>query len=142
MAIESSYTAQWLYETLDGDATLMALLGSGERIYEQPAPQESAFPFVTFQLQSDVDVMTVDTRNRIFVDQLWLIRATTDSTSFAASKAIANRVDFLLQNANGAADGATVYHCSREESFRLVEIDNGKQYRHLGGIYRIIIQKG
>lgn len=142
MAIENAYAAQWLYETLDGDATLMGLLGSGERIHEQPAAQESAFPFVTFQLQSDVDIMTADTRNRIMSDQLWLVRATDATASFATLKTIANRIDVLLQNANGSADGATVFHCSREESFRLTEIDNGKQYRHLGGIYRIIIQKG
>lgn len=142
MAIESSYTAQWLYERLNGDVTLKTALGSGARVHEQPAPQDSLFPFITFQLQSDVDVMTGDTRNRIFSDELWLIRATTDSTSFLPLKVIADRMDLLLQNADGAADGAIIYHCSREETFRLVEIDNGKQYRHLGGIYRIITQKG
>jgi len=139
LAIESSYAAEWLYDTLTGDATLMALI---EGVYEQPAPESSAHPMVVFNLQSDVDTVTGDSLNRIFSNQLWLVRATVEDTSYATAKTIADRMDTVLQNANGTADGATIYTCTREETFRLVDVENGKQYRHLGGMYRLIVQKG
>jgi hypothetical protein len=109
-------------------------------VYELPAKQGAVYPLVAFNMLSAVDVVTADISNRIMSNQLWVIRGIVDDVSFAVAKTIAKRIDAVLQGSNGTADGATIYACHREESFRLVEDDNGKQFRHSGGIYRVQAQ--
>lgn len=137
MADEPSNVAQWLYERLTADTQLMAVVTG---VFELPAKQGSVYPLVAFNMLSAVDVVTADINNRIMSNQLWVVRGIVDDVSFTVAKTIAKRIDAVLQGASGAADGATIYSSQREESFRLIEDDNGKQFRHSGGIYRIQAQ--
>jgi len=49
-------------------------------------------------------------------------------------------VDAVLHGASGTATDGTVIACVRERAFEMVEMTDGVQYRHLGGIYRVLAQ--
>jgi len=137
MADETSRVAQFLYETLSSDMELMSL-ASG--VFEVPAPQGVPYPLVCFSMLSASDSTTGDTLQRIFSHQLWTVFAVVEDVSFSVAVPIIDRVDELLEGTSGLTDGATIYNVSREGSIRLVEEVEGKQYRHLGGEYRILAQ--
>jgi hypothetical protein len=42
-----------------------------------------------------------------------------------------------LQGAAGTVTDGEVWGCGREQPFVLVETNAGKQFRHLGGVYRV-----
>lgn len=138
MASESQRVARWITQTLNADVVLMALITG---VYEQPAKQGSLHPMVVFNQMSEVDIATGDSLKRIMTNSLWLVRGVVDDTSFETATSIADRLDTLLQNASGTADGADIFHCSREQGYRMVDDTSGKQFRHLGGIYRIFAQR-
>jgi hypothetical protein len=134
---ETSYVAEWLYETLSEDVTLSGLVTGG--VHEDPAPQGSAFPFLVFSLISALDVQ-VHNAMRIMVDSLWLVKAVDQNGSFSRTRTIMNRVDEILHRASGNLGDAFIYSCVREESIRMTEVDDGKPYRHLGAQYRVHVQ--
>lgn len=135
--MESSVIARWLYETLHGDVTLMGMVNG---VYEQPAPLTSQYPMVIFSQQYETDVVTGDSHNRIMSDQSWLVRAIVEAPSYASAIDMAARIDALLEGSSGSPTGGLVIKCVRTNGFRGPEVNNGKEYRHLGGIYRLLAQ--
>ncbi|MBP8291937.1 MAG: hypothetical protein KAX65_04140 [Caldilineaceae bacterium] len=128
----------WLYTKLHGDATLLALVPGG--VYTWPVPATYSGQYVLYQMQSGVDIRGVGP-SRLGVNGLWLVRVVAEALSFGGNlQTAANRLDVLLQAASGTATGGTVWSCVREQPFQLVELANGRQFRHLGGIYRLWVQ--
>lgn len=132
------FTAEtWLYTKLHGDSTLLGLCPGG--IHTWPVPTTFAGRYVLYQNQSAVDVRGMGPA-RIGVNGLWLVRVVDEALSFGGSlQTAADRLDVLLQAASGAVTGGNIWACVREEPFQLVELADGRQYRHLGGIFRIFL---
>lgn len=128
----------WLHAVLSGDAALQGLVGG--RIYEQPAPEEAAYPMIVFQNQ------VLEDRNslhgfRMYSIGVWLVRAVGECTSYDPLRAIANRIDAVLHKGAGEVPGmGRVLSCTREGPYALPEQDGDRQYRHLGGLYRIEVE--
>lgn len=135
--IETLRVDQWLYERLSGDTTLSNLVGG--RIYSYLAPQDAVLPFVLFSHQAGHDVRGVGPA-RIMTSLVYQVKAVGQGHSFGPLKAIADRLDTLLQGASGSVVDGTVLMCVREQPVEYVETDDGVQYRHLGGLWRIIAQ--
>lgn len=125
----------WLYGVLIGDVTLTGLVGA--RVYGHLAPQEATFPLVLFAMRSGVDVQTLGP-NRIMSNLVYVVRGVTESSSFGTPlSVIAERIDVVLQAKSGTTAAGAVYACVREQPYTLIEMSKGRQYRHLGGIYRL-----
>lgn len=138
MADELTRVDQWLYETLSGDAALGSAVGT--RVYADVAPQGAAFPYLVFSYQGGSDKRGVGTA-RYFVEALYLVKAVRQGESYQPLQTVMDRVDALLQGSSGGtATGGTVYASVREQSVRFPEVTEGRQYRHLGGVYRITVQ--
>lgn len=135
--IETLRVDQWLYERLSGDTTLSNLVGG--RIYAYLAPQDATLPFVLYSHQAGHDVRGVGPA-RIMTSLVYQVKAVGQGGSFGPLKAIADRLDTLLQGASGSVVDGTVLMCVREQPIEYVEIEDGVQYRHLGGLWRIIAQ--
>ena len=135
--IETLRVDQWLYQLLSGDSTLSGLVGG--RIYGYLAPQDAALPHVVYSHQAGHDVRGVGPV-RIMVSLVYQVKAVGQGGSFAGLKAIADRLDQLLQGASGSVVDGRVLMCVREQPVEYVEVDSGVQYRHLGGLWRIIAQ--
>jgi len=136
--IESARVEQWLYELLAGDQTLAGLVSG--RIYGYLAPPGAALPLVIYSYQSGHDVRGVGP-TRVMAEATYQVKAVDRGPSFANVKAIADRLDSLLQGASGDVVDGQVLMCVRENQVAYVEVDSGIQYRHLGGLYRIVAQE-
>jgi hypothetical protein len=136
--VETLTVDRWLYQTLTGDTTLMALVTD---VHTWPVPQGAALPYVLFQEQAARDVQGMGAE-RLWATGSWLVRVVSESASWGGDlEAAAKRIDTLLQAQGGTVSGGTVFVCVREHPFRLVESAQSRQFRHLGGIYRIMARQ-
>lgn len=135
--IETTRIDEWLYTLLSADTELNAVVD--DRVYGYVAPQGAAMPFVLFAYQGGRDVRGVGP-SRIMASALYQVKVVGEGASFSGLEAIADRLDALLQGASGSVTDGAVLMCVREQPIVYVEVDNGVQYRHLGGLWRIIAQ--
>ncbi len=135
---ESQPTAgsAWLYGKLSGDETLAGLVGS--RIYEDVAPPKAAYPLIVYHVQDGHDVNGV-AGARILTQEVYVVKAVHRDTSYSSLKAIAKRIDELIHTASGQTTDGDLVACIREQPLKFLAIEDGVEYRHLGGIYRLWI---
>ena len=145
MADESTRIDQWLFETLKADATLTALIGGSTtpRIYADMIPAAAAYPAVTFQNQATTDVLGATEATRIMVNGVWAVFGIAETGTWVGDlQDIADRIDTLLHaSSGGTADSLTVFTSYRIQGLRLLEERDGRQFRRLGGLYRVIAQR-
>ena len=122
-------TAQWLYNTLTGDATLMAAVTG---VYADVAPPEADYPFVVTQAVAADDVLGVGSAY-IMTTERYTVRVIGVDT-FSAIETAANRINTILHRTSGATATGSVLACVRESYDRITEVDGGK-------IYRVIMQR-
>lgn len=140
--IETVRVEQWLYGLLTSDTGpggVSTLVGG--RVYAYVAPSEAAFPLVVYSRQAGHDVMGIGTA-RIMASEVYQVRVIgkAATVSFGTIKAIADRIDVLLQGANGSAVDGRILSCVREQGISYVEVAEAGVYSHLGGLYRIQVQ--
>lgn len=135
--IENMHTQRWLKETLNADTALMTIATGG--VLDQVSDNflDAAYPMVTFQAQSPGTVLRGVGLIEVWVDTLWLVKASCIGSSFAPIVAAAARIHALLHGRlNITLPDGFLVECYREDTFQLGSVQGGKQYRHLGGIYR------
>jgi hypothetical protein len=126
---------EWLYATLSADGTLAGLVG--DRITGTLSPELLVMPYVTFLMQSSRDVSAVG-GIRISTDNLYLVKAVGQTSTWDDLKPIASRIDYLIHRPGSVmVEGTGSLTCTRERVHQMAEVDEGLQYRHLGGVYRI-----
>lgn len=125
----------WLYGVLSGDSTLSGLVGG--RISNTLSSTALTPPYVTFLMQSSRDV-TGHSGDRISTDNLYIVKAVSQTASWAQGRALAARIDLLLHRpASVVTTGGGSLSCTREQIVQYPEVQDSIQYRHIGGIYRI-----
>jgi hypothetical protein len=128
----------WLYATLSADTALAALVGT--RIFAESAPDKTVFPFVTFNWMAGHDVNIIE-QFRILTHALYLVKGIDEGRSITTLKSIADRIDAVLHGKEQIVIGdATLLMCNREQPFSMAETTDGKEYRHRGGQYRLLMQ--
>lgn len=115
--------------------------GLATRIYGDLAPTDAVYPFIVFQCQSPPrDIRGVGVV-RVMVDTLYVVKAVAQTTSYAPLVGVAKVIDQAMTAPDVVAVGdGFVLSSVREDQFQLVEVDSGKQFRHLGGQFRIQAQ--
>lgn len=129
----------WLYDTL----TTVPLAGvSG--VYEDAAPEgatDSDDVWVEFEAQAGgLDVAEV-AEQRIWTEFAFLVRAVTRGRSTVALKAIATEIDNRLHRANGTTADGQVISAVRTQEEQDHWLEQGVEYRSLGGIFNLIVQR-
>jgi hypothetical protein len=125
---------RWLYQTL----TTPPITGVGT-VSEHPAPQGSPQPVITYSLQAPDDLMVVG-EDRVWAAMLMLVTVSKATESTRSLMAIADEIDRRLHGADGVADDGRVISSVRQTLFHADEINDGVQYRRLGGIYELLVQ--
>jgi hypothetical protein len=121
---------------------LVAFGGPGApRVFQDEAPVEVVEPFAVYNWQNpgvgdDEAIGAI----RVWVDQLWVVRATKQTHDWADLEAAATAIDGALHATAGAVTGGSVVSSTRVGPFALIERVAGKEYRHLGGTYRLLVQ--
>ncbi len=138
--METVRAEAWLYGLLTADTELSALVDS--RVYSGAAPQGAALPYVVISHQSGRDVLGVGT-TRIMSHLIYLVKAVGQGQSYVSLEPIADCIDAALHGASGSVAGvdgagAELLACTRAMTVAYAEIDEGIQYRHLGGLYELV----
>lgn len=132
--LEAAAAEEWLNATLNGDATLLAAVPSG--FYDTlPAPN-TPYPVGIYQFMSGIDYAAVGAF-RIWQSMVYMVKVIGETADFATLNAAIARLDALLHRASGTSASGTVWSCTREQSIRLPDAIEGRQYRHSGALYRI-----
>lgn len=118
---------------LKADATLTTLASGG--VFDAPAPQGSAPPFITIQLITGMPAYTMG--QRAWDDRVWQIKGITTGTSKALGGSISDRIDSVLTDQQISVTGTTLMYLRREQDFDYPEVSDGQTYHHIGGMYRL-----
>jgi hypothetical protein len=125
----------WLWSTLSADSDLMTLVN--DSLSGTLSSEQLSIPYVTFLMQSSRDVVGHN-GDRISTDNLYVVKGVTEGGSWDLGQPIAERIDFLLHRPTAVMQsGGGSLTCVREQIIEYPEVEEGLQYRHLGGIYRI-----
>lgn len=141
---ESTLVDAWIRQRLGvtAAASLDAIsAGLSTRVFLDFAPEGTPYPFIIFQaLTPPSDVRGVGII-RVMVDTLYLVKAVAQGTDYDALRPVVSVIDGALTQQDPVdMAGGILLTSVRDREFRLVEIENGKQFRHLGGEFRIQAQ--
>ena len=158
MAYEPAVIEQWIYETLQGDATLQALLATGNLppnyqvgVYSMVAPQigpvsrlQPSTPYIVFgRAGSNGNDAAGLCGARLFTYPVYAVvvwDTQSGAVSAAASQTIMNRVDTLLDN-QMVTTTTPRFYCRRESTAQTFALSEGGR-TDLGvvGNYKIVTQ--
>lgn len=138
-AIDTLIVDELIYKTLLGDATINSYIGN--RIFEYQHPSGADYPCIVFNNQTPPrDIRGVGSAT-IMTDTLYVIKVIGETTSYLPIQPISKKIHSLfngMQATNTGLDqNGTVIGMVREEVIKYPEVDAGKHYRHLGGLYRV-----
>jgi hypothetical protein len=115
--LESERVFSAVWNRLRGDATLLALLGAGERVHRDFAPQGTATPYLTVSLTSAVDALPAIGTTRLWQDTLVMVKVVGSGIqSRLLIRDIADRVDTLLDGHAVTVSGVVVNKLRRESA--------------------------
>ena len=141
---ELTIIAKWLYATLHGDTVLHAAATGG---FYDGQPADAVPPYVLWEVQGTSDVLGVGAV-RLMTTSDYLVRFVAQTKSYNDLTTAADRIEALLDrvtNADVSSGGVVVGHisCYRTQPWRDAYKDEstGLQYRELGGIYQIAVQR-
>lgn len=137
--METAQAYQWAESTMLADTQLMAAATGG--VWESYAPIGTVAPFVIFSQQSSIDILTMNAI-RLWADILLQVKMIGPSSNYAALVTGADRIDALFGRIGPIAlSVGGVLSCYREQTIAYSELINGASWNHLGGLYRIALQK-
>jgi hypothetical protein len=118
-----------------------ATTGVAGRIYGYFVPATGNYPCALYSFQGGRDVSAVGAI-RVMGSMLYQVKIVGKSTrpDFGSIKALADRVDTLLQAASGTTTDGRVLSCVREAPISYVETHGSDCYSHAGGLYRLQVQ--
>lgn len=130
-------TSMWLKATIEADATLDAMISGA---YLGIIPEEVSLPAVRYEVMGARDVRGIGVV-RILSHIDWMVLVVREGLDVAPLIPIADRLDFVLNEASGQNSNVWVGACFRLDPFYTTErSESGVQYRHAGGIYRTMVQ--
>lgn len=128
-----------LYQKLN-TASVTGLLASGSAsLFHEIAPGTAAYPLLIFGKQSGV--ATKRFGGNAFDRQLWMVKGVVRGQSSSAAEDIAAAVDALLDFGTLTISGGSLMYMARESDIDYTETTNDQQYRHHGGLYRLVVQQ-
>ena len=133
--IESLTAAAWIHQTLAADPAL-----AGVGVYDTVAPADATFPLVIVAEAGDMADTNVLPATRVMTTGTWQVRVAVEGMSWAPAVPIVVRIDQLLQGGTATLQNGEVLGCSRVAPVKYAEEANGRQYRHLGGLYRVVVR--
>lgn len=139
---EQAMTDKWVDDRLKAWTAFNTIsAGLTTRIYSHYAPADATYPFIIWQVAIPArDVLGVGPF-RVMVDTLYIVKAVAQVDTYAPLAPVATQIDLAMTSPSVSAvvDGFVLMSV-RDEQFSLVEVEAGKQYRHLGGQYKILAQ--
>lgn len=139
---EQAMVDKWIKDRLSAHLPFNVISpGLTTRIFSDYAPADALYPFIIFQVASPArDVRGVGVV-RVMVDTIYIVKAVAQVASYDPLAPVAKEIDVAMTSPNVSTVGdGFVLSSMREEQFSMVEVEDGKQYRHLGGSFKIQAQ--
>lgn len=140
--IEPVIAERFIGERLAAQAGLVAAVSG--RIHGHAAPQaddgEPDYPFVLVTQNAVPQDVGAIGGILIWAVLEYVVRVVGRTNSWDPLVVPASEIDVALDDTGGAVSGGTVHACTRLRPFLLPEIRAGVQYRHLGGVYRLLVK--
>ena len=147
---EETHTAEWLVARLEADNGPGGLFDPAYAVngvpyalsgaYYQVIPESRNLPAIRFSTYYTEDKMVIGA-DRILVQIDWLIFLVNEGLEVAPLLPLVDRMDTLLHQADGETSTLYVQSCTRLRPWSILEPDDsGVQFRHLGGLYRTMVQ--
>lgn len=126
-----------IYEQLTGTRAVSDLVAA--RVYHAIAPESADYPLIIFHRQSGVPRDAFGAP-RALDRQMWLVKCvdeqTTSSTAEAAQATIVSAMESGV-----TVTGAIVHDVRYTSPVDYVEMVNGRQYRHHGALFRLVLSE-
>jgi hypothetical protein len=133
MAAELTRAQRWLRGQLVSSAQVLALIG--EKVYELPAPQASAPPYVVFDYRGGADQTLKGLRQ---VSTLYFgVVAVGEGVPTLRLSDLADAIDDALTGQSGQIENIQVDTCERIQPLSGVGFQSGDDRRYLGGLYKL-----
>lgn len=137
--VSSKLIRQAIYEKLNV-ASLTTLLPSGSAgIVHATAPASAQYPICVFQKQSGITTH-LSMGGDAAKSQLWMVKGVAKGTGQSAAEDIDKAATDLLHFGSLNISGADDMYLAREGDIDYPETSGDTQFRHVGGIYRLIVQ--
>lgn len=134
---EGLTVAAWLHDTLASDPMLASMVSG---VYDSVAPPDAQFPLVIISEAGDLADTNALPATRVITTGTWQVRVTVEGMSWAVAAPAVQRIDALLQGQTATRVDGLVLGCTRTAPVKLAEEANGRHYRHLGGLYRVVVR--
>lgn len=136
----SAYTraARWLFGTLT-TVPIAGVVG----VYEDAAPEgatDSDDIWIEFEAQAPGSDLSEVGEQRIWTEFAFSVRAIARGRDSIALEAIADEIDNRLHRASGTVSGGQIISSVRMQEDPASWLQQGVEYRALGGIYNLIVQ--
>ena len=130
-----------LYSLLAADVagTATGTLGQlgATGVYRAVASQGSVEPYIVFNQQAGTDSYTFSSRDTRSL--LYQVKAVGKGSSALTPAKMAERIDALLTDQPLTLTVWTNIRLRRESDVEYLEVANGQQYHHIGGLFRVDI---
>jgi len=103
-------------------------------------PAWAVLPAYVYSMASARDINALGEPGQIMVEATYIIKVIAKSTSWSAVATWADTLDSALDGAVYEQDGYRL-EVRRERPIAYIEIDNGQEYRHLGGYYTVYLTR-
>ena len=138
---ELGKVSAFLVSKLTNDPTVAGLVGM--RVHRNVRPPDGPLPCIVFQLIASPDVQAIGADQRLFTRPTYLVKAITEGTDDTVGDAIADAIDNALvgQSDFVGSGGLVTLGVYRTDPIEYVEQVEGVQYNHIGGNYRLFVQR-
>jgi hypothetical protein len=145
--VEAGY--RWLEATLQADTTLIGMLrpggDDGTATNADRVPDDVPLPAVMFAYQGGTTSRVID--REVYLSGIWQVKVLTEEDGLDLAGPIARRLHQALEGRNAETipagfgpDFGTLHQCTRETVLSVQETDEtGRVFRHLGGMYRLLV---
>jgi len=146
---EALHVAEWIVTQLESDTGAGGLFDPAlpedsqlSGAYFEVIPEDRSLPAIRFHTQDMHDVrQAMGGPHRIMVSIDWLVAVVNEGLRLTQLVLLADRLDARLHESNGQTSTVRVMQCVRIAPFTQTEVaDSGVTYRHVGGLYRTIVQ--
>lgn len=130
-----------IYAKLNVSGVTSQLAAGSASLFHSVAPAGSAFPMVVYNKQAGTSTHALGAL--AYDSHLWLVKGVVKGSPGPVSASVAEDLAAAIATALDfqtlTVTGGTNLYMARESDVDYTETDGDTQYRHSGGVYRIVV---
>lgn len=129
---------EWVESTLKNHLAFDTIsAGLSQRVFDGLAPRGAKYPFIVWQAQSPPRDIRGVGPHTIMVDAVYIVKAVAQAKSYMPLKDVAHQINEALVQTGVNVEGGYMLSIARERQHSQATIEEGTEFRHLGGVYQV-----